>query len=128
MASVVLALVSTFKAVEKAKDGSPQWMGRSITSANSVLIGAGVRAEDHGNTGWLRLSHIAALALSLHQLAEWWTSRQNGEEVDFPVDVILLAVAMAAVATMNSTRRAADRAYQASSALAQKISAKPKKK
>lgn len=124
---MALALVSIWKAAENARDGSPQWMERSITSANSVLIGIGVQVEDRDNTAWFRLSHMVALALSVYQLVDWWTSRQNGEEVDFPVDVILLVVAMAAIVTMTSTLRAADRAYQASGALAQKISAKPKK-
>lgn len=119
--------MSIFKAIEKGREGSPQWLERSITTANALVIGAGVWAEDRGNERWLRLIYIVALGLSVYQLHEWWTSQQNGGDIDFPVAVVLLIVAIAAVSTMRSTLEAADRAYQASAALAQKISSAPNK-
>lgn len=129
LASVALAVVSILTAAEKARAGNAQWVERSITSASALLVGTGVKGVDgQGNAAWLRPSNVMALALSLYQLLRWWISHRKGEGVDFPVAVILLVVAIAAVASMDSTLRQADRAYQASGALAQKVATRAKKK
>lgn len=128
IASVGLAVVSLLKAAEKAREGNSAWVERCLTAANAGLVAAWVaRIEGQGHTAWLRPSQIA-FALSCYQLLTWWASRQNGVEGDFPVAVILFMVAMVAVSSMDATLRTADRAFQASSDLAQKISTTPKKR
>lgn len=124
-ASVGLAIVSLLKAVEKAREGSSGWTERGLTSANAGLVALWVAHVDgHGSNAFKRPTQIAAVALSLYQLLAWWTSRQGGEHVDFPVAVILLVVAVASLASMDSTLKSADSAFRASGALADKVSAR----
>lgn len=123
LASVGLALVSLLKAVEKARDGDSGWMERAITSANAGLIAGWVTQVDgQAEKSSLLPSQLAAFAVSLYQLVVWWGSRQEGVHVDFPVSVILVAVVVASIASMRSTRKAAENAFQASGALAEKVS------
>lgn len=122
-ASLALALLSMLKAVEKAREGSPGWMERGLTSANSGLIAAWVAQVDgQAQKASLLFVQITVFGLSLYQLLTWWTSRQGGEHVDFPVAVILLAVTITVLASMKSTLGAADGAFRASGALAEKVS------
>lgn len=122
-ASTGLAFVSMLKAVEKAREGSPAWMERGITSANAGLTAVWVAQVDgQDQKSSVLPSQIAALSLSLYQMLSWWTSRQGGEHVDFPVAVILFVVAVAAIASMRSTLNAADSAFRASGVLAEKVS------
>lgn len=124
-ASVGLAFVSMLKAAQKVREGNFGWMERSLTAANAGLIAAWVAQVDGlGQQTYLLVSQIAAFALSLYQLLSWWTSRQKEEHVDFPVAVILFVVVLAALASMKSTLSTADKAFQASGALADKVSAK----
>ena len=117
--------MSLLKAVEKAREGDSGWMERAVTSANAGLIAGWVTQVD-GQAGKSSLlpSQLAAFAVSLYQLVVWWGSRQEGVHVDFPVAVILVAVVVASIASMRSTRKAADKAFQASGALADKVSVK----
>eukprot|EP00903_Cladosiphon_okamuranus_P012744 g11914.t1 len=124
-ASVGLALVSMLKAVEKAREGDPGWMERALTSANAGLIAGWVTQVDgEAEKSSLFPSQVAACAVSLYQLVVWWVNRQGGVHIDFPVSVILAVVVVASIASMRSTRKAADRAFQASGALAEKVSVK----
>lgn len=77
-------------------------------------LGAGV--------SWMDLSIVASVILSAFQLVMWFESRTAAEPVDFPADVILVAVAVASTLGMNATRKTSDRAFEASSNLARKIS------
>lgn len=98
-------------------------MERVLTSANAGLIAGWVAQVDgQAEKSPLLPSQLAAFAVSLYQLVVWWVSRQEGVHVDFPVSVILVAVVMASIASMRSTRQAADSAFQASGALAEKVS------
>lgn len=100
-------------------------MERAITSANACLIAGWVTQSDgQVEKPSLLPTQIAAFALSLYQLAAWWNSRQGGIHVDFPVAVILFTVVVASIASMKSTLDAAGNAFQASGALAEKVSAK----
>lgn len=98
-------------------------MERALTSANAGLTAGWVTQVD-GQTDTTSLipSQLAAFAVSLYQLVVWWVSRQAGVHVDFPVSVLLVAVVVASIASMRSTRKAADNAFQASGALAEKVS------
>lgn len=121
-ASIGLAVVSLLKAVEKARKGDSGWLERGLTSANAGLIAGWVTQVDgKADKSSLLPSQIAAFAVSLYQLVAWWTSRQAGIHVDFPVAVILLTVVVASVASMKSTLNTADSAFQASGALAKKV-------
>lgn len=121
-ASIGLAVVSLLKAVEKAREGDSGWMERGLTSANAGLIAGWVTQVDgQADISSLFPSQIAAFAVSLYQLVAWWTSRQAGIHVDFPVAAILFAVVVASVTSMKSTLNAADNAFQASGALADKV-------
>lgn len=121
-ASIGLAVVSLLKAVEKAREGDSGWLERGLTSANASLIAGWVTQVDgKADISSLLPSQIAAFAVSLYQLVAWWTSRQAGIHVDFPVAVILFTVVVASVTSMKSTLYAADNAFRASSALADKV-------
>jgi len=120
-----LAVVSLLKAVEKAREGDPGWLERALTSANAGLVAGWVAQVDgQAEKQSLLPTKMVAFALSVYQLVAWWTSRQGGIHVDFPVAVILFTVVVASVASMKSTLDAADNAFQASGALAEKVSAK----
>lgn len=110
------------KAVEKAREGDSGWQERGLTAANAGLICAWVAKID-GNAENVSLlpSQMAAFAVSLYQLVSWWTSRRGGMHVDFPVAVILFVVVVASVASMKSTLNAANNAFRASGALAEKV-------
>lgn len=122
IASIGLAIVSLLKAIEKAREGDSGWQERGLTAANAGLIGAWVAKID-GNAENMSLvpSQMTAFAVSLYQLVVWWTCRQGGTHVDFPVAVILFAVVVASVASMKSTLNAANNAFRASGALAEKV-------
>lgn len=121
-ASIGLAIVSLLKAVEKARQGDSGWLERGLTSANAGLIAGWVTQVDGKvDKSSLFPSQIAAFAVSLYQLVAWWASRQTGIRVDFPVAVILFTVVVASVASMKSTLAAADNAFRASGALAEKV-------
>lgn len=125
VASMGLAVVSLLKAVEKAREGDPGWLERALTCANAGLI-AGWVAQVDGQAEKLSLlpTQMVAFALSLYQLVAWWTSRQGGVHVDFPVAVILFTVVVASIASMKSTLDVAGTAFHASGALAEKVSSK----
>lgn len=111
------------KAVEKAREGDRGWVERGLTSTNATLIAMWVgQLNKHGRRGCWALAQPAAVALSLFQLVGWWNVSSREEHADFPAAVILLAVALAAVASMNSTLNAADNALRASNALEHKVS------
>ncbi|CAM9093996.1 unnamed protein product [Hapterophycus canaliculatus] len=122
VASIGLAIVSLLKAVEKAREGDSGWQERGLTAANAGLICAWVaKIDENAENGSLLPCHTAAFALSLYQMVAWWTSRQGGTHVDFPVAVILFIVVLASVASMKSTLHAVDNAFRASGALADKV-------
>ncbi|CAM9561808.1 unnamed protein product [Scytosiphon promiscuus] len=121
-ASIGLTVVSLLKAIEKAREGDPGWQERGMTAANAGLICAWVAKMDgNGENISMLPSLLVSFAVSLYQLAAWWTSRQGGTHVDFPVAVILFAVVVASVTSMKSSLSAANKAFRASGALAEKV-------
>lgn len=125
VASMGLAVVSLLKAVEKAREGDPGWWERALTAANASLIAGWVTQVDgQAENQFLLPTQMVAFGLSLYQLVAWWSSRQGGIHVDFPVAVILFTVVVASIASMKSTLDAAGNAFQASGALAEKVSSK----
>lgn len=122
-ASFGLSIISMLKALEKARDGDRSWMEQCLTSLNAGLIAAWVGLVDRRSRSTSLLFQAVVFGLSLYQLKAWWNSRQGEKQADFPVAVILLVVAVASIASMDSTLETADRAFRASGALAEKISA-----
>lgn len=115
-------MVSMINAVEKAREGNSDWLERGLTSANAGLIAGWVaKADSQGPSLSFVPSQMAAFALSGYQLVSW-ALRHGREHADFPVAVILFVVAMAAMSSMHSTLNTADNAFQASGALAEKVS------
>lgn len=112
------------KAVEKAREGDPDWLERGLTSANAGLIAGWVAQADSQSPSLSFVpSQMAAFALSGYQLLSW-AVRHGREHADFPVAVILFVVAMVAMSSMHSTLNTADGAFRASGALAEKVSAR----
>lgn len=122
-ASFGLSIVSMLKALEKASGGDPSLMEQCLTSLNAGIIAVWVGLVDRQSRSISLLFQAVVFGLSLYQLKAWWNSRQCGEQADFPVAVILLVVAVASIASMDSTQHTADRAFRASGALAEKVSA-----
>lgn len=111
------------KALEKANGGDPSLMEQCLTSLNAGIIAVWVGLVDQRSRSISLFFQAVVFGLSLYQLKAWWNSRQGGEQTDFPVAVILWVVAVASIASMDSTLNTADRAFRASGALAEKVSA-----